>query len=65
MIAFAFAFLAWMAADDKDGIRFSPRQFVMRGYELGKSTLTLWCEDGRPRSFSVVVSSPADLLSSP
>ena len=29
LIAFAFATLAWMAADDKNGIRFSPRQFVM------------------------------------
>ena len=37
----------------------APRQFVMRGYELGKSTLTLWCEDGRPRSYIVVVNSPS------
>ncbi len=29
LIAFAFATLAWMAADDKNGSRFSPRQFVM------------------------------------
>ncbi len=29
LIAFVFAFLAWIAADDKDGIRVSPRQFVM------------------------------------
>jgi probable O-glycosylation ligase (exosortase A-associated) len=29
LIAFSFAFFGWMAADDKDGIRFSPRQLVM------------------------------------
>lgn len=29
LIAFVFAVLAWMAAEDKNGIRFTPRQFVL------------------------------------
>ncbi len=30
-------------------------EFVIRGYEEGKSSLMLWCVDGRRRSFGVVV----------